>query len=306
MSVFFFKYSFSICELLHFLMDWISFGRFLSELKKKTSFKKTVSQRLCFWSCSFLWNFLAVVLGLRPSGLNEASQDLQTTPILEPRLVRAHSLVCWLQFWKTQGSPPLSSSSYMWPAWFCFSVKKEFFFILQACNFLLGCIFLQIFLASWSLKGFSLSFTFLCPYDFFISISSFFCSWNSCRMDVGFCISWLHFLMLSYLLIEIKSTLSWFLLNLFFRAVLGLLQIEGTVKRFPTCLSFPCVLPLRVSVSPTWTAHLLQMRLLKGHVKIIRTLYFTVQFILSVYSLWVWTLLNDVSPSLWYHAVFIG
>ena len=170
------------------LLDGLDFIWSVSfRIKKKTFFKKNVSQRLCFWSCSFLWNFLAVVLGLRPSRLNEASQDLQTTPILEC----AHSLVCWLQFWKTQGSPPLSSSSYMWPASFCFSVKKEFFFILQACNILLGYIFLQIFLASRSLKGFSLSFAFLCPYDFIISISSFFCSWNSCRMDVGFCISWL-------------------------------------------------------------------------------------------------------------------
>lgn len=88
-------------------------------------------------------------------------------------------------------SPPLSSSSYMWPVGFCFSVKKEFFFILQACKILLGYIFLQIFFASRSLKGFRLSFAFLYPCDFFISFSSFFCSWNSCRMDVGFCISWL-------------------------------------------------------------------------------------------------------------------
>lgn len=72
-----------------------------------------------------------------------------------------------------------------------FQWKKEVFCILQGCNILLGYIFLQISLASRSLKGFSLSFAFRCPYDFFISVSSRFCSWNSCRMDVGFCISWL-------------------------------------------------------------------------------------------------------------------
>ena len=64
---FFFKYGFSICELLHLLMDWISFGRFFSELKK--NFLKTdVSQRLCFWSYSFIEAFWLWFWGSGPAG----------------------------------------------------------------------------------------------------------------------------------------------------------------------------------------------------------------------------------------------
>lgn len=159
------------------LLDGLDFIWLVSfRIKKKIFFKKNVSQRL-FWSYSFLWNFLAVVLGLRPSRLNEASQDLQPTPILGPWRVCSHPLMRWLQFRKTQGPAhlfllPLTCDQFN----SVFQWKKEVFCILQGCNILLGYIFLQIFLASQTLKGFSLSFAFLCAYDFFISISSLFCS----------------------------------------------------------------------------------------------------------------------------------
>ena len=187
-SFFFFKYGFSICELLHLLMDWISFGRFFSELKK--NFLKTdVSQRLCFWSYSFIEAFWLWFWGSGPAGWMRPPSTFRPHPPCA--LVFVLILLCPDCSFETQGPAHLFllplicdqlDSVFQW---------KEFFFILQVCKILLGCIFLQIFFASRSLKGFSLSFAFLYPYDFFISFSSFFCSRNSCRMDVGFCISWL-------------------------------------------------------------------------------------------------------------------
>lgn len=173
------------------LLDGLDFTWSVSFRIKKKFFLRRMSLRGCSGVTPSFETFWLWFWGSGPAGWMRPPRTFSPHPSLGPGVCVLILSCADCSFGRLRAQPtfllPLTCDQFN----SVFQWKKEVFCILQGCNILLGYIFLQIFLASRSLKGFSLSFAFLCAYDFFISVSSLFCSWNSCRMDVGFCISWL-------------------------------------------------------------------------------------------------------------------